>query len=114
MKKTASTVALLLSPLLFLGFLQTRWIEDDQLIFFNKNSPTYKISFINVFRSDHEDNWNGYLEPEERQYAIDFCKYYVGFDTPMNTMNDYEDCKQIYESTVTYESPSSDQNQAHP
>ncbi len=114
MKKIASTVASLLSPLLFLGFLQTRWIEDDQLIFFSKNSPTYKISFINVFRSDHEDNWNGYLEPEERQYAIDFCKYYVGFDTPMNTMNDYEGCKQIYEPTVTYESPSSDQNQAHP
>lgn len=96
------------------GYYQTRWIEDDQLIFFINKSLTFKISFINVFRTDHEDNWKGYLRDEERQFAIDFCKYYVGFDTPMTTMNDYEACRQIYESTVTYESPSSDQNQARP
>lgn len=105
MKKISLIIALLISPLPFLGFYQTRWIEDDQLTFFIKKRPTYKISFINVFRSDHEDNWNGYLETEERQYAIDFCKYYVGFDTPINTMDDFHKCKQIYELTETHDSP---------
>jgi hypothetical protein len=105
MKKISLMIALLISPLFFLGFYQTRWIEDDQLKFFIKKRLTYKISFINVFRSDHEDNWNGYLETEERQYAIDFCKYYVGFDTPINTMDDFHKCKQIYELTETHDSP---------
>lgn len=102
MKKITAAMLLLLSPLLFFGFYHTRWIEDDELVFFVKKSPTYKISFINVFRTDHEDNWNGYLQDEERQYAIDFCKFYVGFETPMDTMGDFNQCKQIYESTVTH------------
>jgi hypothetical protein len=86
---------------------QTRWIEDDQLVLFVKNSPTYKTRFINVFETDHENNWSGYLENQERQYAIDFCKYYLGFNTPMHTMNDFYECKQVYLSTASHELPAS-------
>jgi len=87
----------------YVGYYQTRWIEDDITKVFIKKQPTYKIRFINVFRSDHEDNWNGYMEEKERQYAFDFCKYYVGFDTPMKTVTDFHECKQVYEGAITSE-----------
>lgn len=114
-KKKRKLTMLLLTALLIcmtvvtlnLGYYQTRWIEDDQLVLFVKKSPTYKTRFINVFETDHENNWSGYLENQERQYAIDFCKYYLGFNTPMHTMNDFYECKQVYLSTASHELPAS-------
>jgi hypothetical protein len=106
MKKIIGLLALFSFPFLFIGVYQTRWIEDDQTVFFVKRKPTYKIRFINVFRSDHEDNWNGYLDEKERQYTIDFCKYYVGIDTAMNTMDDFYKCKEAYESAIKNNPPS--------
>ncbi|MFJ3485446.1 hypothetical protein ACIPL1_18950 [Pseudomonas sp. NPDC090202] len=79
-----------------IGYYETRWVEDDQIVFFWKKSPTFKVSFVNIFSSDHEDNWNGYLEKQERQYAVDFCRYYVGYETEVNSMDDYCRCEHAY------------------
>ncbi|MFJ3470215.1 hypothetical protein [Pseudomonas sp. NPDC090201] len=78
------------------GYYETRWIEDDLIVFFIKRQPTYKVAFINVYQSDHEDNWKGHLEKKERQYAVEFCKYYVGFETEMTTMDDFNECERRY------------------
>ena len=106
MKKVMIIATIIMSPLLFIGYYQTRWAEDDQIVVFIKKQPTYKIAFINVFRSDHEDNWNGYLQKNERQYAEDFCKYYVGFEKDIETMQDFRECEELYEATVKCDSPS--------
>ena len=50
---------------------------------------------MNVFATDHEDNWRGQLEMKERQYAIDFCKYYLRLETEMRTVKDFEDCREV-------------------
>lgn len=67
---------LLIIPLLYIwlctGYYETRWMEDNFIHFFIKKSPTFKIGFINVYATDHEDNWQGQLEKKEREYAIDF------------------------------------------
>jgi hypothetical protein len=96
MKKIYIIAAPLLLSSLFIGYYETCWIEDNQIRFFIKKSPTLQISFVNVFASDHEDNWHGQLEKKERQYAIDFCKYYLGVETEMKTMKDFEDCREVY------------------
>jgi hypothetical protein len=106
MKQIICFMALLLCPLPFIGVYQTRWIEDDQTVFFVKKQPTYKLHFINVFRSDHEDNWKGHLEKTERQYATDFCQYYVGYKTAISSMDDFYRCKELYESSIAKDPPS--------
>jgi hypothetical protein len=78
MKKLIALAAVILPIWLFCGYYETRWIEDDKQVFFVKKSPTFKFGFINVFLSDHPDNWHGELEGEERQYAIDFANISSG------------------------------------
>jgi hypothetical protein len=96
MKKLILISTPLLCIWLLIGYYETRWVEDNSIRFFIKAAPTFKVGFINVYATDHEDHWQGQLEKKEREYAIDFCTYYLGVKTEMRTMKDFEDCREVY------------------
>lgn len=44
--------------ILNVGYYETRRAEENFTAFFVKKQLTYKIAFINIYKSDHEENWN--------------------------------------------------------
>jgi hypothetical protein len=93
MKKTLFPLPFALIAALFVGYYETQWAEDNRLIFFIKQSPTFQFAFVNIFDSDADDRPLDKLTDEQRKYVIDYCKYRLGIETTLTTQAELEVCK---------------------
>lgn len=93
MKKILFALPFALIAALFVGYYETQWAEDNRLIFFIKQSPTFQIAFVNIHDSDADDKPLDKLTDQQRQYVIDYCKYRLGIETALTTQAELELCK---------------------
>jgi len=64
--------------------------DPDLTVFFLKKSPTFKMKFINPRALTWDER--SLLTEEERQWAIDYCKYRLGIDTRLEHSDDIDRC----------------------
>lgn len=93
MRKLLLSLPLVLTTVLFVGYYETQWAEDNRLIFFIKKSPTFQIAFVNFFDSDADDKPLEKLTDQQRIHVIDYCKYRLGIDTTLASQAELEICK---------------------
>lgn len=102
MKKlfTIAIFAFILLSMLFIGFYETHWAEDNKIVFFIKKKPTLQIEFVNFFATDSEDKSKLHkLDKNERQLVIDYCKYHLGIEIEMKNQEEMDSCDQGYRAT---------------
>ncbi|MCC6076709.1 hypothetical protein ACFPTX_03150 [Pseudomonas sp. GCM10022188] len=76
------------------GFYETRFAEDNRVVFFIKKHPTLQIQFENIFLTDEDEKPLDRLREEERRAVINYCKYRLGIETKLKTQEELEACKQ--------------------
>jgi hypothetical protein len=94
MNKLIIPLALALLAVLFIGYYDTRYAEDNKTIFFIKKQPTLQVEFENLFANDANNKKVHELNDEERQIVIDYCKYRLGIKTELKTQDELEACKE--------------------
>ena len=96
--KTNITLVLLMLALaslwLSVGFYETRFAEDNRVVFFIKKQPALQVQFENIFLTDEEEKPLERLSDEERRAVINYCKYRLGIETELKTQEELETCKQ--------------------
>lgn len=98
--ETMKKAALLLMPLLcvaylYTGYYETRWAEDNRMVFFIKQYPSLTLEFPNIFASDRDDKPLEQLTAEERDTVRAYCKYRLGIETRLETQAELERCKGL-------------------
>lgn len=89
-------LALLLVVLMSFFVLSVGYYEVSQehgpnlTVFFLKKSPTLKVKFINLRALTWDER--SLLTEEERQWAIEYCKYRLGIETRLDHPDDIERC----------------------
>lgn len=79
---------------LSVGFYETRFAEDNRVVFFIKKHPTLQVQFENIFLTDENEKLLDRLRDEERRAVINYCKYRLGIETKLKTQEELEACKQ--------------------
>lgn len=79
---------------LSVGFYETRFAEDNRVIFFIKKHPALQVQFENIFLTDEDEKPLDRLRDEERRAVINYCKYRLGIETELKTQEELEACKQ--------------------
>jgi hypothetical protein len=98
MKKPIIIIIIFLA-ILSIGYYETNWLEENKVIFFIKKKPTLQIKFENLFASDCDLKPLDQLTERQRSQTIDFCKYYVGFETSLRNQGELDICKKAYYAT---------------
>jgi hypothetical protein len=93
MKTLIFLIPLSLVSILFTGYYETRWAEDNRIIFFIKSAPTFQICFESLFDSDADDKPLERLSRKEREQVVKYCKYRLGIDTALATQAELNICK---------------------
>lgn len=94
-KITLALVMLALSSSwLSVGFYETRFAEDNRVVFFIKKHPALQVQFENIFLTDEDEKPLDRLRDEERRAVIDYCKYRLGIETKLKTQEELDACKQ--------------------
>lgn len=94
MKKALIVITLACIAILYVGYYETRYVEDNKMVFFIKKAPTLQVEFVNLFANDADNKKVHELDDEERQVVIDYCKYRLGIETELKTQEELEICKQ--------------------
>jgi hypothetical protein len=76
------------------GVYETRFAEDNRVVFFIKKHPTLQVQFVNIFLTDEDEKLLDQLSDEERRMVINYCKYRLGIETGLRTHEELETCKQ--------------------
>jgi hypothetical protein len=76
------------------GVYETRFAEDNRVVFFIKKHPTLQVQFVNIFLTDEDEKLLDQLSDEERRTVINYCKYRLGIETGLRTQEELETCKQ--------------------
>lgn len=76
------------------GVYETRFAEDNRVVFFIKKHPTLQVQFVNIFLTDEDEKLLDQLSDEERRMVINYCKYRLGIETGLRTQEELETCKQ--------------------
>jgi hypothetical protein len=96
--KTNITLVLLMLALaslwLSVGFYETRFAEDNRVVFFIKKHPALQVQFENIFLADEDEKPLERLSDEERRAVINYCKYRLGIETELKRQEELETCKQ--------------------
>lgn len=94
MKAIFVIIALTLTAILYIGYYETLYAEDNKMVFFFKKTPTFQMEFVNLFVSDTDRKELQDLNDEQRQLVIDYCKYRLGIETELKTQSELEACKK--------------------
>lgn len=87
-------ILLLAFSWLNVGVYETRFAEDNRVVFFIKKHPTLQVQFVNIFLTDEDEKLLDQLSDEERRTVINYCKYRLGIETGLRTQEELETCKQ--------------------
>jgi hypothetical protein len=93
MKKTLATITLILIANLYIGYYETRYVEDNRIVFFIKKQPTLQVKFENLFVNDADSKRLADLNMVEINIIRNYCKYRLGIDTWLQSQEELEDCK---------------------
>jgi hypothetical protein len=93
------TIIIIFSAILSIGYYETNWLEANKVIFFIKKKPTLQITFGNLFASDCDLKPLDQLTERQRSQTIDFCKYYLDFETSLKNQGELDACKKAYYAT---------------
>jgi hypothetical protein len=102
MMKLLILIACMLNIVLWTGYYETRWTEDedDQIVFFIKKKPSLQFRFVNIFASYEDPKPLERLDEEDVQYANNYCKYTLGIETEIKTQKDLDACAQAFYDTL--------------
>lgn len=95
MKKILTLFTLLLAAHFYVGYYETRYAEDNRMVFFIKSQPTLQIEFVNLFASDSDDKPLGDLSRVEMNIIRDYCKYRLGIETWLQSQEELDACKPL-------------------
>ncbi|PZE09366.1 hypothetical protein DMX10_31505 [Pseudomonas sp. 57B-090624] len=84
----------LLGTWLTTGVYQTRFAEDNRLVFFIKQQPSFRVAFVNPFATDADSKPLSRLSAQERQEVIDYCRYRLGIATELKTQDELDRCER--------------------
>lgn len=90
---------LVIFPFALLVFLYTGFYEKmedayPEKVFFIKKSPTLQMKFDNIFAYESDDKKLSELSETDRQLVIQYCKYWLGIITTLQSQNELEACKK--------------------
>lgn len=93
----AISVAVIIATTLSFGYYKTSWVEDNEIAFFIKNSPTLQIKFVNYFSTNSEGKSKIHkLDNNDRRLIIDYCKYHLGIEIDIKTQEEMDTCANVY------------------
>lgn len=75
------------------GLYKTRFAEDNRLVFFIKQQPSFQVRFVNPFATDADSKKLSQMSEEERQEVIDYCRYGLGIETELKTQEELDSCE---------------------
>lgn len=91
---TALLGSIALSACLGLGYYETKFAEDNRIVFFIKKQPTLQIKFENIFLTDEDEKPLARLSNEDREKIIKYCKYRLGITTNLENQESLDACKK--------------------
>jgi hypothetical protein len=77
-----------------IGFYETRFAEDNKMVFFIKKHPTLQVEFENLFLTDEDSEPLDRLSDDDRKTIINYCKYRLGIETELRTQEELDTCKK--------------------
>jgi hypothetical protein len=96
MKKLIFLLMPLAPIILYTGYYETQWAEDNRIVFFIKKEPTLQIAFTNMFSRDSDLKDVHKLSKQERREAIEFCRFFSGLYTELKSQTELEACSNAY------------------
>ncbi len=93
MKKFLAIITLIFITHLYVGYYETRYAEDNKMVFFIKKYPTLQVEFVNLFASDADDKPLADLGAVEKSIIRNYCKYRLGIETWLQSQEELEACK---------------------
>lgn len=79
---------------LYVGVYEKMEDAYPEKVFFIKKSPTFQISFENIFANESDDKKLSELSDSDRYLVIQYCKYRLGITTTLQSQQELDQCKR--------------------
>nr|WP_300726862.1 hypothetical protein [Pseudomonas sp.] len=79
---------------LYVGVYEKMEDAYPEKVFFIKKSPTFQISFENIFANESDDKKLSELSDSDRYLVIQYCKYRLGITTTLQSQQELNQCKR--------------------
>ena len=79
---------------LYVGVYEKMEDAYPEKVFFIKKSPTFQISFENIFANESDDKKLSEVSDSDRYLVIQYCKYRLGITTTLQSQQELNQCKR--------------------